>query len=188
MLQRMNQSHYSVTGWALEHFSFSGNDRILDIGCGGGETLFRLAGLVPGGKLWGLDHSSVSVEQSRRRNEQLIALGRLELSEGSVSGMPYEDNSFDRIITVESFYFWPDPANDLKEVFRVLAPGGQFLIVADIYGGADLDEDSLRSVEKFRLFNPTPEEFRSLLTCAGFKNVFIHTKEGTTWICAEGRK
>lgn len=188
MLRRMNQSHYSVTGWALEHFSFSGNDRILDIGCGGGETLFRLAGLVPGGKLWGLDHSSVSVEQSRRRNEQLIAMGRLELSEGSVSGMPYEGNSFDRIITVESFYFWPDPANDLKEVLRVLAPGGQFLIVADIYGGADLDEDSLRSVEKFRLFNPTPEEFRSLLTGAGFKNVSIHTKEGTTWICAEGRK
>ena len=83
---------------------------------------------------------------------------------------------------------WPGPANDLKEVFRVLAPEGQFLIVADIYGGADLDEDSLRSIEKFSLFNPTPEEFEELLKGAGFKNVEIHTKKGTTWICAEGKK
>ena len=39
MLQRMNESHYAVTGWALEHWKIRENDRILDIGCGGGAFI-----------------------------------------------------------------------------------------------------------------------------------------------------
>lgn len=188
MLRRMNSSHYEVTGWALEHFSFSPDDSVLDIGCGGGETLHRIGKAVPEGSLYGADYSPVSISQSALRNEDLISSGRLTLTEASVEALPYPDNSFDKAITVECFYFWPDPAEDLKEVRRVLKSGGTLLVVADIYGGADLDEDSLRSVEKYSLFNPTPEEFRRLLLSAGFSTVKVHTKPGTTWICAEGVK
>ena len=47
--------------------------------------------------------------------------------------LPFSDSSFDKIVTVESFYFWPDPEENLKEVYRVLAEDGTFLLVADIY-------------------------------------------------------
>ncbi len=188
MLRRMNDSHYAVTGWALEHFSFSPDDCVLDIGCGGGETLHRLASLVPEGKLFGADHSPVSIQQSSVRNQDLMQNGRLKLVEASVEALPYADNSFDKVITVESFYFWPDHAENLKEVRRVLRPGGTLLIVADIYGDAKLDEESKKSVEKYSLFNPTLAEFRQLLTSAGFSYVDIHTKPDTTWVCAEARK
>ena len=54
MLEGMNQRHYAVTGWALDYFNFDSSDTVLDIGCGGGETIRRIADHVSGGKVWGV--------------------------------------------------------------------------------------------------------------------------------------
>lgn len=188
MLNGMNERHYAVTGWALDFLDIHENDRILDIGCGGGETLNRMAEKVTSGHLTGADYSELSVKMSTERNERIINSGKMDVIEASVEALPFPDNSFDKIITVESFYFWPAPAENLKEVFRVLSAGGIFLIVADIHGGAELDEADIEGIKKFDLFNPTPDEFRILLENAGFTDVRIHTKSGEKWICAEGRK
>ena len=65
MLERMNQSHYEVTGWALSYWEMQEDDRVLDIGCGGGATLHRMAEKVTSGHVTGVDYSDVSVETSR---------------------------------------------------------------------------------------------------------------------------
>ncbi|HCD24233.1 MAG TPA: methyltransferase, partial [Lachnospiraceae bacterium] len=65
MLERMNESHHNVTGWALSLWEIQGNDNILDIGCGGGAALSRMAEHVTDGHLTGIDYSPVSVETSR---------------------------------------------------------------------------------------------------------------------------
>lgn len=187
MLNRMNVSHYDVTGWAMDFLEISGNENILDIGCGGGETLHRLFERTSG-HLTGVDYSPVSVKTSREHNSECIYSGRMDIVEASVENLPFADDTFDRIITVESFYFWKSPQEDLREVYRVLAGKGIFLIVADIYGGADLSDSEIENIHKYNLYNPTPDEFEKLLTNAGFSDVKIHTKSGTNWICAEGRK
>ena len=89
---------------------------------------------------------------------------------------------------MESFYFWPDPQENLKEVLRVLKRGGTFLLVADVYGRDDLPEAVVENINRFHLFNPTLEEFRNLFECAGFADIHVHEKEGTTWVCVEGHK
>ena len=188
MLERMNQSHYEVTGWALCYWEIQEDDRILDIGCGGGATLHRMAEKVTSGHVTGVDYSDVSVETSRRNNEKNISSGKMDVLEGSVANLPFTDDSFDKIITVESFYFWPDPAENLKEVYRVMKEQGTFLLVADIYQKEDLPEQVRENIQRFHLFNPTPEEFRELLENAGFEEVRIHLKDGEDWICAEGHK
>lgn len=187
MLSRMNISHYDVTGWAMDFMELSGNETVLDIGCGGGETLHRISQKTTA-HLTGMDYSPVSVKMTSERNAEIISSGRMKVIEASVEKMPFAENSFDRIITVESFYFWNNPPENLKEVRRVLATGGIFLIVADIYGGAELSDNEMENIKKYNLYNPTPEEFEKLLVNAGFKDVKIHTKSGTNWICAEGRK
>lgn len=188
MLSRMNESHYAVTGWALDFFEFSGNENVLDLGCGGGETLRRMSEKINDGHLTGVDYSSVSVKMSSEHNNKSISCGKMDIVEASVENLPFADDSFDKIITVESFYFWNNPQEDLKEVYRVLAENGTFLIVADIYGGAELSENETENIRKYNLFNPSPDEFENLLENAGFRDVKIHTKNGTNWICAEGRK
>ena len=188
MLAGMNEHHSPVTGWALSFFDFKENDRVLDIGCGGGETLRRMSAMVKNGKLTGADYSELSVKMSTEHNKADIESGKMQVIEASVEKLPFSDDSFDKIITVESFYFWPAPHENLKEVYRVLAKGGRFLIVADINGDADLDEADIEGINKFSLYNPKLEEFRTLLENAGFKNVVIHTKDGEKWVCAEGNK
>ena len=188
MLSRMNESHGPVTEWALSFMDPGGANQLLDIGCGGGATIGRLARLAPEARVTGVDYSPVSVQESRDYNENLIEEGRVEVIEASVEELPFADDTFDRITTVESFYFWPDPQENLKEVRRVLKPGGRFFLIADIYGKAGLDQAVLENVELYDLFNPSKEEFHILFRNAGFIAVKIHIKEGTDWICVEGIK
>lgn len=187
MLRRMNESHGPVTEWALGFLNFQENDRALDIGCGGGATLQRISKRIGKGHLTGVDYSPVSVGTLEKTNRKDIA--------GWKDGdreLPWKnclsDSSFDKIVTVESFYFWPDPEENLKEVYRVLAEDGTFLLVADIYQKEGLTREVLENIERYQLYNPTPEHFRELFETAGFAEIAVHTEEGTDWICVEGRK
>lgn len=186
MLKRMNESHAAVTEWALGFLTFAGQDQALDIGCGGGATLMRMSKRIPEGHLTGVDYSGVSVELSRQTNAEDIRNGKMEVLEASVEKLPFADERFDKIVTVESFYFWPDPADNLKEVLRILKKGGTFLLVADIYQKDGLGEETLENIRQYQLFNPTKEKFRELFEQAGFASVEINTKEGTDWICVKG--
>ena len=188
MLAGMNEHHSPVTNWALNFFTFNEGDKVIDIGCGGGETIRKISEKLKSGKIYGVDYSELSVKLSTQHNASDVECEKVSVVEASVENLPFEDNFFDKIITVESFYFWPDPQENLKEVYRILAKGGKFLIVADINGDAALDEDDIEGVQKYQLFNPTLAEFRNLLENAGFSDIRIHTEDGKKWVCAEGNK
>lgn len=188
MLERMNRSHYEVTGWALDHWTIREDDQVLDIGCGGGMTLHRMAEKLTTGHATGVDYSGVSVAESGKLNEESVKEGKVTVLEASVEKLPFEDDTFDKIITVESFYFWPDPQENLKEVRRVLKKDGTFLLVADIYENGHLTGQQKENIARYELFNPTEEEFREIFTKAGFAKVKIHTRDGENWICVEGHK
>lgn len=188
MLERMNNSHYEVTGWALDFLEIQNDDSILDIGCGGGMTLKRISSLSTKGKLYGIDHSQIAVNKTSALNLDLITNKRLNVLNGSVEKLPYENNFFNKIITVESFYFWPNPVENLKEVLRVLKHNGKFLLVADIYGKEGLSEHVLNNIKMFNLLNPTPSEFKEMFKKAGFSKTEINFKENTDWIAVIGHK
>ena len=188
MLDRMNESHYAMTGWALDFLDIRPGDRLLDIGCGGGMILNRIAGRITEGHLDGIDYSEVSVRKSSDLNREWIEQGRMTISEGSVEALPFADETFDKIITVESFYFWPDPGENLKEVRRVLKKNGHFLLVAETYDNPAMSDRERENVAMYHLFNPTNEKFEELFEKAGFKNIQIHTKNGEEWICVDGTR
>lgn len=187
MLRRMNQSHASITGWALDFFKFEEGDRVLDIGCGGGAALHRMAQQIRSGHLTGVDYSEVSVRESMKTNEKEILDGKMDILQASVEKLPFAEESFDKILTVESFYFWPDPAQNLKEVRRVLKRGGVFLLASEIYQKEGLTPEVLENIREYQLYTPTKEEYEKLFTQAGFSSVKLHTREGFDWICVEGR-
>lgn len=188
MLKRMNHSHYELTGWGLAHLTFDSHDRILDVGCGGGQTLYRLAETYPEAVLDGIDYSEVSVELSRETNETYIADGRMAIHQASVDELPFEDDSFDKVITVESFYFWPDHDKGLKEIRRVLKPNGKLLIICEVYGDAPLSPRERENIQKYTMFNPTRAEYRELLERNGLRDVEIHVGEQEKSICVIGTK
>ena len=186
MLARMNESHARLVDWGLSHIDLHAGDTVLDIGCGGGNTLARMAERVTEGHLVGIDYAETSVEASRAFNAPLIEAGRMEILHGSVEHLPFADEHFDAVVTVESFYFWPNPEECLKEVTRVIKKGGTFLLLAEIYGRDDLPESIREKIAGYALTNPTPEEFERIFRAAGFAVVETHFKEGEYWIAVRG--
>lgn len=194
MLRRMNQSHEGLTNWALDFLSFAPGDQALDVGCGGGATMGRLGRRIAAagdGTLWGhvtgLDYSEVSCVQSRLANTEPIAAGAMDVVCASVAKLPFEDASFDVVTTVESFYFWPDPEANLREVARVVRPGGRFLLVADVYLHEGLDPDTLANIRKYDLTVLSPEGYEAAMLGAGFSSCRCHLSE-EGWIAVEAQR
>src|ERR1700690_3501039 len=99
-LRNMNRGHAELTAWGLEHVSVQSRDTILDVGCGGGVTVARLAAMAPEGKTYGVDYSEESVAASRKENQVRIAECQVEILLGSVSHLPFPDRMFDLVTAV----------------------------------------------------------------------------------------
>jgi ubiquinone/menaquinone biosynthesis C-methylase UbiE len=195
ILWDMNWHHSKLTDWGLNHVSIAKTDTILDVGCGGGRTIRKLAVAASAGKVFGIDYSEQSVAAARRMNARWIdapGIGRVEIQHGSVSKLPFANDRFDLVTAIETHLFWPDLPKDCREVFRVLKPGGELLIVAEIYKGRKhLEGVRKKMFEKHLAANVnllTPEEHRELFNNAGFSNVQIFEELDKGWICAVGKK
>jgi SAM-dependent methyltransferase len=188
ILRGMNLGHATMTDWALQQVPVSKNDAILDVGCGGGRTVSKLAALAPEGKVFGLDYSAASVAVSRDTNAGEIDKGRVQIDQGSVAALPYADRTFDIVTAVETHYYWPDLSANVREVLRVLKPGGTFALVAETYRGGPLRLLYGIVMPLLRAAFLSDAEHRDLLTQAGFAEVAIKHQPGKNWICATGRR
>jgi len=188
VLRNMNARHSKVTDWGLAHVAIAKNDSILDVGCGGGRTVAKLAALATQGKICGVDHSRESVSVATKINQPSIARGRVEIVEGSVSHLPFPENAFDLVTAVETHFWWPDLPAGMREILRVLKPGGKALIVAEVYKGAESKMSAL--VEKYLPLSGmkflTADQHRQLLEDAGFSHVEIATDSHKGWIACVG--
>src|SRR4051794_10563316 len=108
ILWTMNVRHSSVTDWGLQYVSLDKHFTMLDVGCGGGRTVDKLAAIASEGKVFGIDYSAASVAAARRTNARWIQAGRADVQQGSVSRLPYPDGTFDVVTAVETHYYWPD--------------------------------------------------------------------------------
>jgi ubiquinone/menaquinone biosynthesis C-methylase UbiE len=183
----MNLGHAKVTGWGLGHVPIEAHWRILDVGCGGGQTMRTMAAGAAEGHVDGVDYSSASVAIARETNAEMIRAGRADVQQASVSRLPFPDQSFDLVTAVETHYYWPDFPNDLREVRRVLKPGGRLLIIAETYKGRRMDW-LYRPVMRFllRAMYLSLEEHRMALETAGFDDVTVDEERSHGWMCALG--
>lgn len=190
VLWRMNVSHSGVTDWGLSHIAIEKNLTILDVGCGGGRTISKLAAAATQGKVYGVDYSEEAVAASKRTNANLVRQGRVEVRHGSVSQLPFQDGMFDLVTAVETHFWWPEPPSDMREVFRVVNPGGKVLVVAEVYKGANTTVSKL--AEQFAprtgMKLLSLDEHRELLANAGFSEIQIFDQAEKGWICGVGRK
>jgi ubiquinone/menaquinone biosynthesis C-methylase UbiE len=190
VLWQMNSHHSKLTDWGLTHISIDPHFTILDVGCGGGATVNKLAARASQGKVYGVDYSDASVAAAKTKNARWIDSGRVEIRSGSVSQLPFPDNTFDLITAVETHYFWPDLPADLREVLRVLKPGGTFALIAEVYKGANTAAAKIlaKHPELTGMTLLTPDEHRQFLTNAGYSQIQVIEQPNKGWIAALGRK
>lgn len=182
----MNRSHSNLTDWGLQHVLVGEKFSILDVGCGGGRTIHKLAALAANGKVFGVDYAKGSVAASRAFNADSVRAGRVAVAQGSVSALPFASNSFDLVTAVETQYFWPDLVNDMKEIRRVLKPGGTLVIIAEAYkDGTSVARDAvLKLMGNGCLSVP---EHRQLWADSGYADVQVFEDRRRHWICVTGK-
>jgi ubiquinone/menaquinone biosynthesis C-methylase UbiE len=189
-LWRMNKSHSKLTDWGLQQISIEKQHTILDVGCGGGRTVSKLAAVATQGKVYGVDYSEESVAATKKMNAQGIELGRVEVRHGSVSELPFADGMFDLVTGVETHFWWPNLPGDMREVFRVVKPGGMCILIAEVYKGANTLVSRLaeKYASRTGMMLLSVEEHRELFTNAGFSEVKVIEERAKGWICGIGRK
>lgn len=128
--ESMEQEHRPIVEPMLAMMQFSPAESILDVGCGGGWLVRELASRVPQGRAVGMDLSDEMLAHSRRNS---ASVHNTEFIVGSADAIPRPADSFDKVISVESSYYWPDPAAGIREIFRVLRPGGSAWILINYY-------------------------------------------------------
>jgi len=184
----MNWAHGPMTDWALSQLSPQGSQALLDIGCGGGGALLRLSQLAPRAELHGIDYSPQSLGVAARANRRLIEQERAFLREADVSDLPYDDGRFDWVVAINSHCFWPDLAGGLREIMRVLRPGGTLALAGGEYFGGKHDTRNRRLASNGRMHCQTLPELRDALGEAGYSNTEIHEEWDKGWFCVVGRK
>ena len=126
----MEDHHSDITEQAIALMDLQPTDRILDLGCGTGWASRRLARIATEGEVVGID---VADEMLRRAEQVSAEIKNVRYLWGSAENIPAQDNSFTKVLSVESFYYYADQGKALDELRRVMAPGGRLFILINLY-------------------------------------------------------
>lgn len=164
----MNRINRKITDATIALLEINPGQDVLEIGFGGGASLGRLVLVVRGGKVSAIDFSPEMVSRAERHYRRCIEQGHIQVQLGDVSHLPFPDGAFDRVLTVNTIYFWPDSLQGLREIYRVLKSDGRAAI-------------SIRSAEKMGQYGVTKHNFRlfsagdvvGLMGQVGFRDIRV---------------
>lgn len=122
--------------WVLSLLNIEPIDRVLEVGFGSGQDLKRVNAIATEGLTAGVDHSPEMVKMARAKNLRAILAGRADIRQGSSDGIPFPDACFTKAFSINSVQFWADRRAALREVQRILRPGGLIAIALEPRGAS----------------------------------------------------
>jgi len=170
----MNMGHKSIYENVAKVMELRPEDDLLEVACGNGYFLKKYASHVH--SVAGLDLSELCVKLASKKNKERVVKGSAKLVQGEAAQLPWEDNKFSAATVMGGFSAFPKPSESLKEMYRVLHPGGR--AVVSIEWNAEDGKDHSKETEKYGYRIWTEEEVRTLLKEAGFSEVSITYAKG----------
>jgi ubiquinone/menaquinone biosynthesis C-methylase UbiE len=172
----MNRVNGKIIAATIALLDLAPQHQVLEIGFGGGTSLSRVAEAVSSGAVSGIDFSPEMVRQAERRFRRQIAAGRICVQLGEASHLPFPDAMFDRVLTINTIYFWPDALQGLREIRRVLKDGGRAAI-------AIRSEEKMKNyaVTKYGFTLFSPDTVASLMQQAGFRDIQVDHRDREKW-------
>jgi len=158
----MNRQNHTMYEETIRLLALSDSDSVLDIGCGNGYVLNMIA-RRHGGAFTGVDISKSIIQAAVHRNRAIVNKGNMQFACQNVSDMSFAENSFSRIYTINTVYFWDDLNGVMAEIYRVLKPNGIF--VNTLYSNDTLNKFAHTTV-RYKKF--TEQELTNAGTGAGF--------------------
>jgi ubiquinone/menaquinone biosynthesis C-methylase UbiE len=163
MSKIFDHGNVAINDFMKELLSLKENDHVLEIGFGTGKLIFEMAKRVNKGLIEGIDLSDAMVAIAEKKNKKYIAEGKVIIRQGDFEETTYSDNHFDKICSANTVYFWPHPDNYIKNILRILKPGGKLILAFE-----DIEQLESRplSTNVFRFYQP--DEIITLLSRNGF--------------------
>lgn len=186
MLRGMNSGHAKMADWGFTHLPSIVPARVVDLGCGGGRNAGELLKKYPQAHVTAIDYSDLSVEKAKVYNKKMVAAERCIVQQGDVSNLKLSAGTYDLATAFETIYFWPGLEKCFAEVYRLLKPGGYFMICNESDG---MDATSLK-FEKIidGMKNYTAEDIKTALKTAGFFEVKCDHHPSRPWITVLARR
>lgn len=188
--EKMNENNAFIYQQAFAMMGIAPTDRILEIGFGNGAFFSRLLQMAQRGWIAGIDFSEEMVAEAAKNNQSLIEQGRLEIKLGNIEVIPYPDQYFDKVLTINTIYFWENTQKAITQIRRVLRPGGMCCI--GLRSGSSMKKHSFTQYG-FTYFEPS--QVVHLLEQNGFNTIqYKHESDPTIidgsfdYVCVTGLK
>jgi len=180
-----NRRNSALNDAAFDALALCAQDRVLEVGFGGGYLLGRMSKVVTDGLLAGVDASTAMVGACQRRYRSLIQKGALEIGCARAESLPYPVGHFTRVCSVNSIFYWQNATQAIAEFGRVLADGGLLVLCFTC-------KESLatRGFSQHGLILYSGGQVQSMLELAGFRNIqtVLSSDQHREFLCMSGRK
>lgn len=186
MLTTMNPGHAKLADWGMEQLPWMKPERIAELGCGGGRNIHALLQKFSHAHVDGIDYAPLSVETAQKRNRTAVAAGKCSVRVDDVSALSLPNESYDLATAFETVYFWPGLDRCFAQVYRILKPGGRFLIVHESDGTDKTGERFEKIIEGMKVY--TAEELVAALKDAGFQRVDVCRHRKKPWMALVAKR
>jgi ubiquinone/menaquinone biosynthesis C-methylase UbiE len=186
MSRVFEKGNAELNSLVLQSLSIKEGEHVLEIGFGTGLFLNRIAASIDNGLIEGIDFSELMVDMAKKKNKRYIEAGKAKIHSGDFDKAVFNDNSFDKIFTVNTIYFWKRPDATVFKIYRLLKPGGRLFI--GFHGKSDMEKMPLNR-DIFQYYST--HGITELLSIRGpLNNIQIISKKGkrTTCYCAVATK
>ena len=170
IVKSMNKYHQPLHVFARQYLNIAEYKTILDIGCGGGKSIFDMSQENKNAKLYGIDHSEESIRQAQAVNAVEIGKGRVQFEQANIFNATILPTSLDLITAFETIYFWENIEEDFKKIYEMLSENGVFCIAQEC-GSMKYAPRLEKKVKNLKIY--TPEDIQQKLKNAGFTKVEI---------------
>jgi ubiquinone/menaquinone biosynthesis C-methylase UbiE len=161
-----------LNNFVSELLSVQSGDHVIDIGCGTGKLISNLSRQVSDGYFEGIDYSATMVSKARKKNKKKIKFGKIKIIEGDFDQLSYKNKSFNKVSSVNTIYFWPQPEFTAQKISNILKIGGLLVV-----GFEDIKQLEQRNLNRniFNLY--TANDVIDLLANSGFStDIRLKTK------------
>lgn len=161
LMARMNRDMELA---AIDELAPAPDASVLALGFGPGVGVAELAKRLPSGVVGGVDPSSAMLQQARRRNQSAVECGQVTLERSTAASIPWPDGTFTGALAVNSIQLWEPLEPSVREVVRVLAPGGRLVAITHVW-----------AIEKQFTLEQWASTTAELLAAAGFDDIAHRT-------------